>query len=92
MSETTWVDGVNGTVASTEVLMTANTAINIYSVSQNDKLYLQKKGPDTVMYPHVVDGSPRIGNTNSSFILLTPGTYKVVGTTTSPVYITYEAL
>jgi len=92
MSETTWINGVNGTVASTEVSMTANTVINIYSVSQNDKLYLQKKGPDTVLYPHVVDGSPRIGNTNSSFILLTPGTYKIVGTTTSPVYITYEAL
>jgi len=92
MAETTWVDGVNGAVASSEVLMTANTVINIYSVSQNDVLRLQKKGPDAALYPHVIDGSPRIGNTNSSFILLTPGTYKIVGTTTSPIYITYEAL
>ena len=49
MAETTWVDGVNGAVASSEVLMTANTVINIYSVSQNDVLRLQKKGPDAAL-------------------------------------------
>jgi len=92
MSETTWIDGVAGAVESTAVLMTANTVINLYSVTHEDILRLLKQGPDSTYYPHVVDGTPRIGNINSSFILLTPGTYKIVGTSASPVYVTYEAL
>lgn len=92
MAETTWVNGITGSIESTEILHAANTAINTYGYSKGDELTIQKKGPDAKFYVHTMDGSASIGGRNSSVILLTPGTYRIVGVSKNPLYVTYEVI
>ena len=93
MSEETCVNGVSGAVNSSEILMVANTAINIYGWKIGDDLNLKKKNPvDGKLYPHKVNGSSKIGFQDSSFILTTPGTYVIDGNVKGPIFITYEVI
>jgi hypothetical protein len=92
MSETPWVDNVTGNVFSSEILLPSNTAVNIYGHSIGSELHLEKKGPDDKFYGHKINSSSRIGNNDSSFIIIAPGTYRIVGIVGKPIYITYEIL
>jgi len=92
MAETPWVNGVVGDIDSSEILHAANTAVNVYGYSVGDILTLQKKAPDSKFYPHKVSGSAVIGARDSSFIILTPGIYRIVGVSKKLVHITWEAI
>jgi len=93
MSEQTWVNNISGAVASSEVLLEANTAINIYGWTVGDDLTLKKKNPiNNKLYVHKVNGSAKIGVTDSSILLITPGTYKIEGAAKGPIFITYETI
>lgn len=92
MAETTWVNGVTGSILSTEILHAANTAINVYGYTVGDDLTIQKKGPNGKFYPHKMKGDSKIGGINSSAIILTPGTYRIIGNSKNALYITYEVI
>lgn len=92
MAETTWVNGVVGKIDSTEQIFAANTAINLYNASIDMSVSLLKKGPNGIFYPSSTNGSPKLQKRDSSFVLATGGTYKIVGTSSIPLYITFEAL
>lgn len=91
MAETPWVSNITGALDTSEQTFTGPTAINIYGAEPSDDFSIFKRRPGGNLYPHRSDGS-NIGYKNTSFVLNVPGIYKITGTVTGPVYITFEAV